>query len=555
KSSTQKNCLNGLMPLPEPPGKMPLIGHALLTGHGLHQRCLEWQKTLGDIFMLRVGKSSIVILNNQKYVGDLFLKRGLKYSSRSQSFLFWEVFGRKKDYIAAPYHEWFKHMMPLVHGVFSQQKIEEYMDFIYECRDELLKILAEESQSQTDGFFPRDQLHYTTLNVILNVVFGTKTKGMADPLYRTILKLIRTSFEYTGTKARLFDVFPIFRTILKNRWLHKSAKDSANEWESVMGSLLEDVKINRGEEMRSSCFAKDLLKKVDEGVITEMELIHLAMDLLIAGTETTASTMASLIAAVVNDVEIQTRAHDELDRIVGNSRPTYNDLASLPYIRAIVKEVLRWAPPLVMGVPHFIEEGDEYMGYHIPKNSLVAMNMYALNWNPARFPNPSKFDPDRYLGVKESAVALAQGNVENRDQFAFGAGRRLCLGIQLELFAASILWAFKIERPLAKPEPIDLKSFVSFGIAQWIKPYNLNDFRHFQSTRQNFDFSLTMLGETKPTVITTSAHQLQILSAGENKFLVSADVYRKMNHYSVLHQVEGVQVFDIAEAKEQVSRE
>ncbi|CAG8672614.1 11854_t:CDS:2, partial [Ambispora leptoticha] len=444
KLTTQKIPPNGLMPLPEPPGKMPLIGHALVAAYELHLKCFEWQKTLGDIFMLHVGKRTVIILNSQKHVSELLQKRGVKYSSRSHSFLFWETFGRKHDYIAAPYNKWFKKIMPLVHGLFSQQKIEDYLDFIYECRYELLKILAEDSLSETNGFFPRDQFHYTTLNVILNIVFGTRTKGMTDPLYKKSCR---------------------------NRWLHKRANDTASEFESVMGIFLEKVKNSDygrdedGKMMGDSCLAKDLLKQVDKGVISELE-------------ETTAATLTALIAAVSNDAEIQARAHDELDRVVGSSRlPTYNDLASLPYIRAITKEVLRWAPPLVMGIPHVIEEDDEYMGYHIPKNSIVAMNMYALNWNPSRFSNPSKFDPDRYLGVKESAATLAQGVSENRDQFSFGAGRRLCLGTrlaeaELELFSASILWAFRIERPSTELKPIDLTSFVQFGIAQWIKPFN-----------------------------------------------------------------------------------
>ncbi|CAG8579945.1 1913_t:CDS:2 [Ambispora gerdemannii] len=468
------------MPLPELPGKRLLIGHALLIGPGFHLRCLEWQKTLGNIFMLRVGKLSIIILNNEKHVGELFQKRGAKYSSRPQSFISWEVVGRKQDYIAAPYHKWFKKMMPLAHGVFNQRKIETYMDLIYECRDELLKILAEDSNE----IFPSRHFQYTTLNVILNVVFNSKTKGMTDPLHFQFLDLIERTFALTHVQARIFDALPISRTILKNRWLHKNAIDLRDEWESVLGMLLEKVKINKYEDGKkqeyvSSCFAKDLLAKVDEGVITEMELIHLVLDLVVAGTETSASAMTSLIAIVTNDPEIQARAHDELDRIVGHSRlPTYDDLTSLPYIRAMVKEVLRWAPPIILGPPHVIEEDDDYMGYHIPKNSLLLMNMYALNWNPARFSNPSKFDPERYLDMKESSAALAQGNVENRDHFSFGAGRRLCLGIrlaevELELFIASIFWAFKIERPPTEPEPIDLTKFDYIGIVQWIKPYNV----------------------------------------------------------------------------------
>jgi cytochrome P450 len=73
--------------------------------------------------------------------------------------------------------------------------------------------------------------------------------------------------------------------------------------------------------------------------------------------------------------EVQERAHEELDRVIGDKRlPQFEDEAALPMVRAIVKETLRWRPPTVMGVPHAVIQDDTYKGYFIPKDTMVIDN-------------------------------------------------------------------------------------------------------------------------------------------------------------------------------------
>ena len=75
--------------------------------------------------------------------------------------------------------------------------------------------------------------------------------------------------------------------------------------------------------------------------------------------------------------EIQARAHEELDRVVGRERmPDLSDRDSLPYISAIYKEVQRFHPVVPLGVPHASTEEDEYKGYRIPKGSVMVPNVW-----------------------------------------------------------------------------------------------------------------------------------------------------------------------------------
>ncbi|CAG8501374.1 6619_t:CDS:2, partial [Dentiscutata heterogama] len=136
----------------------------------------------------------------------------------------------------------------------------------------------------------------------------------------------------------------------------------------------------------------------------------------------------------------------------------------------------RYCGPIYLGIPHYIEEDDEYNGYHIPANSVVVLNQYGIHMDERRYENPKEFKPERFFEIMESSAVLANGNYQNRDHFGFGAGRRLCTAIhmaELELFlgVSRLLWCFKIENasPLGKdgkPTPIDLEK-ACIGATIW----------------------------------------------------------------------------------------
>ena len=110
-----------------------------------------------------------------------------------------------------------------------------------------------------------------------------------------------------------------------------------------------------------------------------------------------------------------------------------------------------WCPTAILGaVPHATTNNDTYKGYFIPKGAGVMNNVWGINMDPDRSPNPRKFDPSRYkddhLGLYDSA---SNPDGTKRDNFSFGAGRRICQGIHvaersLFLGISRILWALDI---------------------------------------------------------------------------------------------------------------
>jgi cytochrome P450 len=203
-----------------------------------------------------------------------------------------------------------------------------------------------------------------------------------------------------------------------------------------------------------------------------------------AGSETTSSALNSAIKYLAAFPKAQQAAHAELSRVIGEHRsPTFDDESSLPYIRAMVKEVLRIRPVTTLSSPHYTTVDVTYKEFFIPKNTIVSLSQYTIHYDPARWKDPETVEPSRYLNYPLTAGAYAAGaDADGRDHFDFGAGRRICPGMHLaenSLFItlAKILWAFKIQAPPGpdgREEEVDVSDAVyEPGMNTLPKPYKV----------------------------------------------------------------------------------
>lgn len=94
------------------------------------------------------------------------------------------------------------------------------------------------------------------------------------------------------------------------------------------------------------------------------------------GTDTTVAELLGFILAMLLFPDVQKTAQQDLDRVCGDRLPTLADESSLPYVRGLVKETLRWFPTAVLGLPHATTQEDTYKGYRIPKAATVLINVW-----------------------------------------------------------------------------------------------------------------------------------------------------------------------------------
>jgi cytochrome P450 len=185
--------------------------------------------------------------------------------------------------------------------------------------------------------------------------------------------------------------------------------------------------------------------------------------------------MAWWTLAMLAYPETQARAHAELDAVVGRARlPTFDDLTRLPYIRAMVKEVLRWRPAGPLGAPHRSTEDDWYEGMFIPNGTICIANLWHMNRDPEIYgKNPEHFDPARHLD-RSGYIGSGVSDISLREHghYTYGFGRRSCVGRYMadnSLFIdiAVMLWAIKFERKkdaTGRLVPLNLDGCVNVGL-------------------------------------------------------------------------------------------
>ncbi|KAI0794213.1 cytochrome P450 [Fomes fomentarius] len=170
---------------------------------------------------------------------------------------------------------------------------------------------------------------------------------------------------------------------------------------------------------------------------------------------------AAFFLAMALYPEVQKKAQQQLDSVITHGRlPEFSDLQALPYIRAIVKELLRWHSVTPIGVPHRAIADDVYNGFLIPAGSIITTNLWAMSRDPETYPDPDEFRPERFL---DEHGQLDLKCTIDPASFAFGWGRRICPGrhfaeASMFILCASVLFAFDIKPPVDENgHPVEIK--------------------------------------------------------------------------------------------------
>nr|WP_246560569.1 cytochrome P450 [Kitasatospora kifunensis] len=176
--------------------------------------------------------------------------------------------------------------------------------------------------------------------------------------------------------------------------------------------------------------------------------------LLLAGHETTASTLSWTFHLLDQHPLVWEKVHAEVVEVLGDRQPTTADVHRLTYTSMVIEEVMRLYPPVWI-LPRKAQQEDEIGGYHVPAGAEVLICPYTLHRHPEFWPAPDRFDPERF----------APGRAGGRHRYSylpFGAGPRFCVGSSLGLLEATVVTAAVVrELQLAKapghvlkPEPM-----------------------------------------------------------------------------------------------------
>lgn len=380
----------------------------------------------------------------------------------------------------------------------------------------------------------RDHLQRFTNSLSTQIIYGFRTLRNDDEDLKRFFEGFEKLSGLAGSAVAAFlDIYPILRnlptfmlpSLRYAQELHKHEKELyMKHWMRAKERFLKDtpmvvptplaptflLTLLQANSLHQPCLCDGIAESQKTSGFSDDLAAYISGTILEAGSDTTSNTLAAFLQAMLLYPAVQERARQELDSVCGTERsPTLEDADRLPYIRACAKESLRWMPTAVLGLPHAVTQDDEYMGYRIPEGATILLNVWAINTDPVRYRDPQVFDPSRFEGDdRTSAEAAMASDPSQRDQWGFGAGRRICPGMHvadrsLFLGISRLLWAFEFRKTRddqgreITPDPDD----VAQGLLMFPRPFPLQitprSEKHAQVVREEWEACQALLDESK----------------------------------------------------------
>jgi len=322
----------------------------------------------------------------------------------------------------------------LVAPAFAHRRVAGYADGMAHA--------AERLQANWRDGEPLDIAHEMTrltLGIVGKTLFDADVLGEADDVGRALTITMRYLVDVIRAPLRLpFAWIPPWKRDVKAALARLDATiygliESRRASGEDAGDLLSLLLLARDEENGHA--AMDPKQVRDE-----------AMTLFLAGHETTANALAWTWYLLARHPDVYARVQAEADAALAGRSPTFDDLARLPYTLQVLKEAMRLYPPayaLVRQAMRDVTVG----GFRIPRGAIVLLSPYLLHHNPALFPDPETFDPDRFTPQEENARP-------RHAYLPFGGGARVCIGAAFALMEGHLLLATLAQRvtfALAEP--------------------------------------------------------------------------------------------------------
>ncbi|KAF9001516.1 cytochrome P450 [Cyathus striatus] len=442
------------IPLPPGPRKLPLIGNVLdipsdFPSKGYDDMCKKYNS---DIIHLNAFGTDIVVVNTYETAQELLEKRSAIYSSRPRAIMFNELAGYDFLLVAMPDNTMWKTHRRLFSKYFRPQHTE-----INQPREiEHVHVLLRKLLESPEKFY--SHIRHTVGAISLSEVYGLDIKSDDDPYINLSEEVLKLIARMTIPGAFLVETFPLLRYIpewFPGAHFQKFAKKARKMCKQVLnvpynaslaamndGTILPSFISEGSVDTQNS-------RNVDQSQHIENLKAIGAMSFL-GAMDTTDAALGIFILVMMLYPDVQKTAQQELDEVLGDRLPDHSDIPSIPYITALLLEVLRWETPVQTGFGHKSTADDVFRGYFIPKGSIVIPLQREMLHEERDYPDPHMFKPERFL--KDGKINDA---VKNPEDIAFGFGRRKCPGRHLAksslwLAMASILSTFDIEKPVDK---------------------------------------------------------------------------------------------------------
>ncbi|KAI9276029.1 cytochrome P450 [Sporodiniella umbellata] len=449
--------------------KLPIFGHMLSLGSAPFTKLMKWHREVGPIFKLNIGDQVWVMIDDPYLAHEVFVKAGHTTSSRPNHRYIKDIYSKnRRGVLFSTYGQIWRNNRTHITNLLKPGSIDRFYEFLPEQIDLLMERLTKLAM-KGEAFDPAPEFQLAAMNVLLQVLFAKKFNSIRDPGVILLYEVVNQLIEYSGITGDLSAFLPSLSWVDVLLGTEKKQKTQNNKLTQARDWLIEEAMNSKNDS-----FIKELFKiRDEEKTITTNDIKVLITDLIVASTATSADTPHWAFNVIAQAPHIQDRIIKELDswKAKNPSRKVpnfFDDREEFPYTISVQKEVLRFRPPGPGGVSHACSEDTVVNGYLIPKDATLVASILSMHFNPNVYEDPDVFNPERFMDKPDKMSTLANGNIEKRDHYSFGWGRRICPGIYLSEMESFEFFVHFFSKFTVHPSPNALKKGLGLGA----KDYN-----------------------------------------------------------------------------------
>ncbi|MFJ2095505.1 cytochrome P450 [Streptomyces sp. NPDC087901] len=403
--------------VPKAPQALPLVGHAwklLRDPLGF----LQSLPSYGNLVRIQLGPEPAIVvcdseLTRQLLVDDRTFDKGGLFIERGR-----EIVG---DGLASCPHSRHRRQRRLVQPAFHHDRMPAYADV-------MTTFITDMIETWRDGQIldVPSVMHQLTMNVTCATMFGTQLDASSQAEMLEDLHILLTGM-FTRT------LLPAFLEKAPTRGNLRHERARARLYETI-GRIIEERRrdgIDGGDVLSTLLARPDDVDSPDG--LSDVEIANEVVTFFLAGTETTANTLAWALHHLAENPDIESRLQAETSAVLAGRWPDLGDLPALQLTGRIITETLRIRPPLWLLTR--IATGDtELGGLRIPAGTTLIYSPYLIHHRSDVYPNPDQFDPDRW--TDDETANKFRGSL-----IPFGGGARKCIGDTFAITQATLALA------------------------------------------------------------------------------------------------------------------
>ncbi|WJX13942.1 hypothetical protein P8452_04276 [Trifolium repens] len=410
--------------LPPGPSIFTIMSHVFELYYKPQQTLAKFAKFYGPVMLIKLCTEPTVIISSSDMAKEIFHANDSLFTDRSVPHNTTTHNHNNFSIVFLPFSPLWQHLRKICHSnLFSNKTLDGSTEL---RRMKLKDLMNDMHKSSLTG--ETVDIGRAAFKACINFLSYTfVSQDFVESLDDEYKDIVSTLLSAVGT-PNIADHFPILKILDPQGIKRHTTKYVAKVFYALDIIIDKRMKLRQSEDYVSKNDMLDTLldiSKEDTQKMDKKQIKHLLLDLLVAGTETSAYGLERAMTRVVHDPRVMSIAKKELDETIGLGNPIEeSDIDRLPYLQAVIKESLRLHPPAPMLLPRKARVDVEISGYTIPKGAQVLINEWAIGrteiWDDAHL-----FLPERFLGseidVKGRHFKLTP----------FGSGRRICPGSPL----------------------------------------------------------------------------------------------------------------------------